>query len=89
MGRALASDPKVLVLVYPTQGVDVASKEALFDIVAKAQAAGTGVLLVSDDVDELQACDRILVIFKGRLAAGFGPGWSERGLIGAMEGVTS
>ncbi len=37
MGRALASAPKVLVLVYPTQGVDVASKEALFGIVRAAQ----------------------------------------------------
>ena len=31
MGRALASQPKVLVVAHPTQGVDVASKEALFE----------------------------------------------------------
>jgi simple sugar transport system ATP-binding protein len=87
MGRALASKPKALVLVYPTQGVDIASKEALFDIVEGAQKNGTGVLLISDDVDELRGCDRVFVIFKGRLAKEFGPNWTERELIASMEGV--
>jgi len=87
MGRALASDPKVLVLVYPTQGVDVPSKEALFDIVAKAQAAGTGVLLISDETDELRVCHRVAVIFKGRLVKEFGSEWTEQDLIASMEGV--
>lgn len=87
MGRALASEPKVLVLVYPTQGVDVASKEALFDIVAKAQAAGAGVLLISDEIDELRVCDRVAIIFKGRLVKEFGGEWTERDLIASMEGV--
>jgi simple sugar transport system ATP-binding protein len=87
MGRALASDPKVLVLVYPTQGVDVLSKEALFDIVAQAQAAGTGVLLISDETDELRVCHRVAVIFKGRLVKEFGSDWTEQELIASMEGV--
>ncbi len=89
VGRALASDPKVLVLVYPTQGVDIASKEALFDIVAKARAGGTAVLLVSDDLDELTVCDRILVIFRGRLGAEFGAEWTDEELVAAIEGVAA
>ena len=40
MARALASEPRVLVLLYPTQGVDIASKEALFAIVERARAGG-------------------------------------------------
>jgi simple sugar transport system ATP-binding protein len=87
MGRALASDPKVLVLVYPTQGVDVQSKEALFDIVAQAQAAGAGVLLISDEPDELRVCHRVAIIFKGRLVKEFGADWTEQDLIASMEGV--
>ena len=87
MGRALASNPTVLVLVYPTQGVDVASKEALFDIVATAQAAGTGVLLISDEIDELSVCDRVAVIVKGQLVKEFGSAWTERDLIASIEGV--
>ena len=87
MGRALASSPRVLVLVYPTQGVDVASKEAIFDIVATTQARGAAALVVSDELDELRNCQRVLVVFKGRIVKSFGSDWSERELIAAIEGV--
>ncbi len=87
LGRALASDPKVLVLLYPTQGVDIASKAALFAIVAQAQIAGTAVLIISDELDELAACDRVLVMFKGRLSAEFDAGWRQETLVAAIEGI--
>ena len=87
MARALASEPKLLVLVSPTQGVDIASKAALFAIVEKARAGGAAVLVVSDDLDELVVCDRVLVIFKGRLTAEFPAGWRDEDLVAAIEGV--
>jgi simple sugar transport system ATP-binding protein len=89
MGRALASEPKVLVVLHPMQGVDIASKEALFGILEKARADGMAVLMVSDDLDELVACDRILVIFRGRLVAEFGADWRDHELVAAIEGVAS
>jgi simple sugar transport system ATP-binding protein len=87
MARALASDPKVLVLLYPTQGVDIASKEALFAIVERARAGGTAVLIVSDELEELSVCDRVLVIFKGRLTAEFAMGWESEAMVAAIEGI--
>ena len=87
LGRALASEPKLLVLVNPTQGVDIASKDALFSIVEAARAAGTAVLIISDDLDELVVCDRVLVLFKGRLTAEFGPQWRDEALVAAIEGI--
>ena len=87
MGRALALEPRVLILVAPTQGVDIASKAALFAIIEKARADGTAVLIVSDDLDELVACDRVLVIFGGRLTSEFARGWQEKDLVAAIEGV--
>jgi simple sugar transport system ATP-binding protein len=89
MGRALSSDPKLLVLVHPTQGVDIASKESLFGIVEKARGEGTAVLIVSDDLDELVVCDRILVVFKGQIVNSFGSDWHEKELVAAIEGVGS
>jgi simple sugar transport system ATP-binding protein len=88
-GRALASQPQILVLVSPTQGVDIASKQALFAIVERARTRGTAVLIVSDELDELVVCDRVLVIFKGQLTAEFAAGWSEEDLVAAIEGVSS
>lgn len=87
MGRALASEPKVLVVLHPMQGVDIASKEALFAILENARKAGAAVLIVSDDLDELVACDRILVMFRGRLVSTFGADWRDHELVAAIEGV--
>ena len=87
LARALASGPKVLVLLYPTQGVDIASKEALFGIIERARASGTAVLIVSDELDELSVCDRVLVIFKSRLAGEFAAGWASESLVAAIEGI--
>ena len=87
LGRALASAPRLLVVAHPTQGVDIASKEALFGILERTRADGSGVLVVSDDLDELVHCDRVLVIFRGRLVAEFGSGWRDHELVAAIEGV--
>jgi simple sugar transport system ATP-binding protein len=89
LGRALASDPRLLVLAHPTQGVDIASKQALFAIIARACGSGAGVLIVSDDLDELTNCDRVVVIFKGRLAGQFAAGWHDHELVAAIEGMAT
>jgi simple sugar transport system ATP-binding protein len=84
MGRALASDPDVLVLVYPTAGVDIAAKQALFETI---RATDSAVLLVSDEIDELAICDRVLVIFAGKIVREFSGVWREHEMVAAMEGV--
>ena len=55
----------------PTVGVDVASKEALLGAIDGARRDGTAVLLVSDDLDELRICTRLLVIRRGRIVREF------------------
>jgi simple sugar transport system ATP-binding protein len=85
LGRALASDPRVLVLVNPTAGVDVESRRLLLDAV---QGSGqVGVVVVSDDLDELAICDRVLVMFAGRITQEFGRPRDDSKLVAAMEGV--
>jgi len=85
--RALANDPKVLVLINPTAGVDVRSKEFLLGKVAEAAAAGTAVLIASDELDDLRLCDRVLVMVHGRLTAELPAGRPDREVVAAMEGV--
>ncbi|MBS2966579.1 sugar ABC transporter ATP-binding protein [Actinocrinis puniceicyclus] len=87
MARALANDPRVLVLISPTAGVDVRSKEFLLDKVEQTAAGGTGVLIASDELDDLRMCDRVLVLFQGRLVAEMARGWHDHALVAAMEGV--
>ena len=87
MGRALASAPKVLVLIRPTAGVDVKSKESLLGTVEVATAAGSAALIVSDELDDLRAADRVIVMFKGRVVAELPRGWSDQQMVAAIEGL--
>jgi simple sugar transport system ATP-binding protein len=87
MARALASDPQLLVLISPTAGVDVRSKEFLLGKVEETAAHGTGVLIASDELDDLRMCDRVLVLFQGRVVAEMARGWHDHALVAAMEGV--
>jgi len=89
MARALADEPAVLVLMQPTAGVDVRAKETLLGAAREAAARGAGVLIVSDDLDDLRPADRVLVLFKGALALETPRGWSDHDLIAAMEGVST
>ncbi|MGW4774857.1 sugar ABC transporter ATP-binding protein [Nocardia sp. NPDC004278] len=85
--RALATEPRVLVLITPTAGVDVRSKETLRAVVRAAADRGTAVLVVSDELDDLRDADRVLVLVQGRLTARFDKGWNDRELVTAMEGL--
>ncbi|MFG1664806.1 sugar ABC transporter ATP-binding protein [Streptomyces sp. Y7] len=87
MARALASDPRLLVLINPTAGVDVKSKESLLARVDSAREDGIAVLVVSDELDDLRRCDRVLVLFHGRVAAEHPAGWRDHELIASIEGV--
>lgn len=87
MARALANDPRLLVLITPTAGVDVRSKEFLLGKVEQVAKEGSGVLIASDEVDDLRLCDRVLVMFHGRLVAELPSGWRDRELVARMEGV--
>ena len=60
--------PKVLIARSPTRGLDVGATEAVRNLVLAERARGTGVLLISEDLDELLALsDRLLVLYEGEI----------------------
>jgi ribose transport system ATP-binding protein len=66
--RLLHQDADVLLLDEPTRGIDVGSKAQIYEAVARAAAAGKGVLMVSSYLPELLGvCDRLAVMTRGRL----------------------
>jgi simple sugar transport system ATP-binding protein len=89
VGRAFASAPALLVVISPTVGVDVASKEALLGVIDEARRDGTAVLLVSDDLDELRVCTRLLIVRRGAVVRDFAPPWERQALIAAAEGFAA
>lgn len=91
LARWLRTEPRVLLLDEPTQGVDVGAKAAIYRDVVGAAAEGTAVLVASSDAEELvHLCDRVLVLRAGTLAAELtGPSLTEERLVAETLGATS
>lgn len=85
--RALVDDPSALVVINPTAGVDVKAKQALLGAVEDAVERGAGAVLVSDELDDLRICDRVLVMFHGRVVKDVPRGWTDHELVAVMEGI--
>ncbi len=70
LARCLAAQPDVLILMEPTQGIDVGVKFELYQFIATQAAQGRSVLLISSELPEvLGLAHRILVMHNGRIAA--------------------
>jgi simple sugar transport system ATP-binding protein len=72
LARELTADPAFLVAAQPTRGLDVGAAESVRRLLLAQREAGRGLLLISDDLDELCGlADRIAVIHGGRINATF------------------
>ena len=72
LAKWLATQPRLLILDEPTQGIDVRAKAEVHRIVAELADRGMAVLLISSDLPEvLGMSDRVLVMRRGRLVAEF------------------
>ena len=64
--------PKLIVAAYPTKGLDVGATEFVLKTLVKYRDMGSGVLLVSEDLEEiLRVSDRVAVIFDGKIMGVF------------------
>jgi len=69
VGRLLNQDAEVFLLDEPTRGIDIGSKEQIYETIARCAAEGKAVLLVSSYLPELFGlCDRLAVMSRGRLS---------------------
>ncbi|MCK9482231.1 MAG: sugar ABC transporter ATP-binding protein [Bacteroidia bacterium] len=69
ISKWLNNNPKIILLIEPTQGVDVGAKAEIYQLVRKlTETQDKGIILVSSDMLELLGlCDRILVMRKGEV----------------------
>jgi ABC-type uncharacterized transport system ATPase subunit len=90
LARELALEPRLIVALYPTRGLDARSTMMVRSLLRDMRARGAAVLLISEDLDELfEVSDRLLVLFHGAIAAEFGPDSFRADVVGPlMVGVT-
>jgi ABC-2 type transport system ATP-binding protein len=67
--QALAHGPDLLILDEPTSGVDPLGRARLWDTIARAAAAGAGVLVSTHYLEEAGECDRLIVMATGAVVA--------------------
>jgi ABC-type sugar transport system ATPase subunit len=88
LARQLVERPQVLVLVEPTQGVDVGAKEEIHKIIRGLADEGTAVLIVTSDLAEaIRISDRLQVVRAGRTTVEFGPGATQSDVLAAAAGA--
>jgi ribose transport system ATP-binding protein len=70
IGRWLATDAQILLLYDVTRGVDVATKQEIYQLIVEQAAAGKAVLFFSSETEEMaHLCQRVLVLREGRVNA--------------------
>ncbi len=68
LARELSRKPSVLIAAQPTRGVDIGASEYIHLRLLEQRQAGTAILLISEDLDEIRALsDRIAVIYEGKI----------------------
>jgi ABC-type sugar transport system ATPase subunit len=71
--KCLLRRPRVLILDEPTRGVDIGSKQGIYGLIAELAARGTGILLISSELEEVtQLAHRVLVMRNGSVEREFG-----------------
>ena len=68
LAKWLMTNPRILMLNDPTRGIDVGTKQELYQLFRELADAGTSILLYSTDYDELIGlCDRVMILYQGRI----------------------
>jgi ABC-type uncharacterized transport system ATPase subunit len=84
LARELSRPLRLFVAAQPTRGLDVGSIEFVHERIVATRDAGTAVIVISTELDEVAAlADRIMVMYRGRIV-GIVPGDTPRSVLGLM-----
>ncbi len=85
LARVLDRNPRLILANQPTRGLDIGAQTEVQRRLLQARENGAGVLLISEDLDELMTLsDRIAVIYAGRLSEPLPADGIDRGALGMM-----
>ena len=66
IAKWMMRNPRIILLNDPTRGIDVGTKQEIYQLLRKLADAGAAILFYSTDYDELiGCCDRVLVLYDG------------------------
>jgi len=89
IGKWLMMAPRILLLNDPTRGIDVGTKQEMYQLLRELAENGAAILFYSTDYDELiGCCDRVLVMYDGAIRRELiGPEITERALVSSALNI--
>jgi ribose transport system ATP-binding protein len=90
IAKWLLTGARVILLNDPTRGIDVGTKQEIYQLMRDLAAAGTAILFYSTDYDELVGCcDRVLILYDGRIVRELeGEAISEENIVASSLNLT-
>ena len=87
IGRAMNTNPKILILDEPTKGIDIGTKNEIYQMMKELAESGVGIILISSELDELMKCsNRIVTFYDGKTIDSFDHGVSKEKIISSILG---
>ena len=85
LGREMAQGPRIILANQPSRGLDIGAVSYVHRQLLAARQGGAGILLISEDLDELLAlADRVVVMYRGQVSASLARGQVEIRELGLM-----
>ncbi|HEV7772763.1 MAG TPA: ABC transporter ATP-binding protein [Conexibacter sp.] len=85
LARELARDPRLLVIVNPSAGLDVGATQYVYEVLCRHRDRGAAIVLVSTELDEIETLsDRIAVLYRGAVVADLSRAAADRRKLGLL-----
>lgn len=85
LGREIAANPRLMVVLYPVRGLDIGAIEAVHKLLLQLKTQNTAIILVSEELEEIaKLADRVGVIFSGKVLGEFPVSEMDVEKIGAL-----
>jgi len=88
LAKWLLGEPQIIILDEPTRGIDIGSKAEVYRIIAELTQRGRTIIMVSSEMEEIMSlCDRVIVLYHGRITGEFERGsFDQEDIIKAAMG---
>lgn len=86
--KTLLADPRILIIDEPTRGIDIGTKQQMYDLIRRLAAEGRAIVVISSEMQEvLGLADRILVMRHGRITGELEADATEDAIVRLAMGV--
>lgn len=89
LAKTLLSDPEVIIIDEPTRGIDIGTKQQIYNLIAQLAAEGRSIIVISSEMPELIGlASRVVVMHAGRVAGELsGEAVTEQGIVRLAMGM--